>query len=69
MKAYEWPATVTREGTLKLPKETALVLPRERFVRVIVLVPESTDNPPSASEETAWSNLTAQQFLAGYSDY
>ena len=68
MKAYEWTATVTREGKLKFPQETALVLPRECPLRVIVLVPEPTDNNPLASEEMAWSTLTAEQFLAGYDE-
>ena len=68
MRAYESTAMVTREGRLELSKETARLLPRERSVRVIILVSELTDNNPSASEETAWSNLTAQQFFAGYSE-
>lgn len=68
MRAYESTATVTREGTLELPKETVQLLPRECLVRVIVLVPELTDNNSSASEDTAWSNLTAQEFFAGYSE-
>lgn len=64
MKAYEFPATVTQEGKLELPKETSLILPHGHDVRVIILVPESTPD----EEQKAWSNLTAEQFLAGYSD-
>lgn len=66
MKGYECPATVTQEGNLELPKETSLTrsVPHGHDVRVIVLVPESTAD----EAQKAWSNLTAEQFLAGYSD-
>ena len=66
MKAYEFPATVTQEGKLELPKESSLTrsVPHGHDVRVIILVSESTVD----EEQKAWSNLTAEQFLAGYSD-
>lgn len=63
MKAYEFPAHITADGKLELPDA---VLPRSlknQAVRVIVLLDE-TEN---SSEQTAWADLTASQFLAGYS--
>ncbi|RKY65337.1 MAG: hypothetical protein DRP99_00300 [Candidatus Latescibacterota bacterium] len=63
MKAYEIPVKVSAEGKLELPKSLSALLPREQVVRVIILVPEPTDE-----EESLWSRLTAEQFLAGYSE-
>ena len=63
MKAYEMPVKVSAEGKLELPKSLSALLPREQVVRVIILVPEPTDE-----EESLWSRLTAEQFLAGYSE-
>jgi hypothetical protein len=63
MKAYEFSAHITVDGKLELPDAA---LPRSlnsQAVRVIVLINETED----ASEQTAWTDLTAAQFLAGYS--
>jgi hypothetical protein len=63
MKAYEFPAHITVDGKLELPDAA---LPRSlnnQTVRVIILINE-TEN---SSEQTAWTDLTATQFLAGYS--
>ena len=64
MKAYEIPIRVTEEGKTGLLDTLLELLPRDQVVRVIILVPEPTD----AEEQTAWSRLTAEQFLAGYSE-
>ncbi|WP_017299011.1 hypothetical protein [Nodosilinea nodulosa] len=61
MKAYEFPAQVTQDGQLKLPEAALAQFAGEQAVRVIVLVQEPTD------DTQAWSNLTATQFLDGYS--
>jgi hypothetical protein len=63
MKAYEFPAQITADGKLELPNA---MLPRslnDQAVRVIILINE-TEN---SSEPIAWTDLTAAQFLAGYS--
>jgi hypothetical protein len=63
MKAYEFPARITADGKLELPDA---MLPRSlnnQAVRVIVLINE-TEN---SSEPIAWTDLTATQFLVGYS--
>jgi hypothetical protein len=39
-------------------------LPANQVVRVIVLINE----PPEVEAEANWSSLTAEQFLAGYSE-
>jgi hypothetical protein len=64
MKAYEFPVLVTTEGQLDIPPAYATVLPKGEMVRVIVLVNELSD----IQEDEDWSRLTAEQFLAGYSD-
>ena len=63
MIAYELPAKVTSEGQLDIPSAFAEMLPRGQVVRLLVLIDESADD-----EEAAWSRLTAEQFLAGYSE-
>ncbi|RLC77690.1 MAG: hypothetical protein DRI61_11070 [Chloroflexi bacterium] len=62
MKAYEIPLKVTEEGELESLELLLKVLPRGKEVRAIILIPEPTD------EDTMWYRLTAEQFLAGYSE-
>jgi hypothetical protein len=64
MKAYEIPIKITQEGEIESLDALLELLPRDQVVRVIILIPEPTD----AEEQTAWSRLTAEQFLAGYSE-
>jgi len=64
MRAYEFPVKVTPEGRIDLPATFAELLPRGQTIRVIVLVNE----PADVYEPTEWARLTADQFLAGYSD-
>ena len=64
MKAYEIPLKVTEEGKTGLLEALLELLPRDRVVRVIILVPEPTDT----EEQADWSRLTAEQFFAGYSE-
>ena len=64
MRAYEIPIKVTAEGKIELPDALLAQLPHEQMVRVIILVPESTDE----GKQAAWSRLTAEQFFAGYSE-
>ncbi len=64
MKAYELPVKVTSEGKLDIPSAFADMLPRDQFVRVIILVSEPSDT----HEQMEWTRLTAEQFLAGYSE-
>ncbi len=65
MRAYEFPAKVTQEGQLEIPDPIRERLQVEHAVRVIVLVYEPDDE---VSEQANWERLTAEQFLAGYSD-
>jgi hypothetical protein len=64
MKAYEFPVKVTPEGKLDIPPALTEVLPRGQVVRILLLISE----PADADEQTAWVCLTAEQFLAGYSE-
>ncbi len=64
MKAYEIPIKVTKEGKIESLDALLELLPRNQVVRVIILIPEPTE----AEEDAVWSRLTAEQFLAGYSE-
>ena len=64
MKAYEIPLKVNEKGTLELPEELLIRLQPDQLVRVIILISE----PADAEEQASWSRLTAEQFLAGYSE-
>ncbi len=64
MKAYEIPLKITAEGKIELPDALQVLLPRGQTVRAIILVPEPGDH----AENAAWSQLTAAQFMAGYSE-
>jgi hypothetical protein len=64
MKAYEFLAQPTPEGKLQLPDTVAQILSTNQTVRVILLI----DEPADIEENTAWLQLTAEQFFAGYSE-
>ncbi len=64
MKAYEFPARVSAEGEIRLPEHLLRLIPPESLVRLILLVSE----PADGTEASNWDRLTAEQFLAGYSD-
>jgi hypothetical protein len=64
MRAYEFPTKITSEGNLQLPDALQRQLPNDQEIRVIILVPESTDT----AEDANWERLTAEQFLAGYDE-
>ena len=64
MKAYEFPAKVASDGNLTLPDALSRLLMGNQAVRVLILVSEPTD----IDEQVAWSQLTTEQFFAGYSE-
>ncbi len=64
MKAYEYPVRVNSQGELELPDALRKVLPPNQVVRVIILMEELGN----AEEQAAWSRMSAEQFLAGYSE-
>jgi hypothetical protein len=59
MKSLEFEATLDTNSNLHVPEAVAAQIPKEEPVRVIVLLP---GNDPE------WQQLTAEQFLSGYSD-
>jgi hypothetical protein len=63
MKAYEFPAEVTVDGTVILPREILTRLPSPQKVRVIVLVDETAE----VQEQSEWARLATERFAAGYS--
>ena len=54
------PATLL-QAHVQVPADIAAALPPERPLRVIVLVPDT-------SEDQAWDRLAAEQFLRGYAE-
>jgi hypothetical protein len=61
MKALEFQAALNPDCTLTVPADIAAQVQREQSLRVILLVPDST-------EDKDWAHLTAEQFLKGYAD-
>jgi hypothetical protein len=63
MKAYEFAIKTTSEGRLELPEALLRVLPANQVIRTIILIEEKAE-----ADDLAWSRLTVEQFLAGYSE-
>jgi hypothetical protein len=61
VKALEFEARLGTDANLRVPEELAAQIPKEGAVRVIVLVPEN-------SEDLDWRRLTQEQLLVGYSE-
>ena len=61
MKALTFEAQVNPDRTLAIPASVAAEIPSGQTVRVLMLLPES-------SEDTDWQRLTSEQFLKGYAD-
>jgi hypothetical protein len=61
MKALEFEAQLGPGQTLTVPQAVADQLPTGQTVRVLLLVPDST-------EEQDWRRLTTEQFAKGYAD-
>ncbi|MEK7396615.1 MAG: hypothetical protein AAB116_06730 [Candidatus Poribacteria bacterium] len=63
MKAYEFSAEINADGKIKLPEIILKRIPNDQTIRVIIFISETTDE-----EKQMWSEMTAEQFLAGYSE-
>ncbi len=61
MKAVAFETQVHADQTLPIPSSVAAELPTGQTVRVLVLLPDSSD-------DADWERLTAEQFLKGYAD-
>ncbi|MHB1424121.1 MAG: hypothetical protein ACYC3I_13170 [Gemmataceae bacterium] len=61
MKALAFDAKVNPDNTLPIPTSVAAELPSGQVVRVLVFLPDS-------SEDADWERLTAEQFLKGYAE-
>jgi len=59
MKALEFQTKMDPEDSLRVPKELAAQIPKDRTLQVIVLFPE-------VNEEVDWQQLTQEQFFRGY---
>ena len=65
MRVYEVPIDMTPEGKLELPEALMDRMVQGQSVRLIALVDESEDDK---EYDRDWARVTAEQFLAGYSD-
>ena len=61
MKALMFEAQVNPDQTLPLPSSVAEQLPSGQAVRVLLLVPEST-------EDAEWEHMASSEFLKGYAE-
>ena len=61
MKAVEFLGQIDANNAIEVPPEIAAQIQYGEALRVIVLIPETNDDQD-------WSQLTADQFLAGYSE-
>ncbi len=61
MKVLAFQAQIPCDGILQVPPDIAAQIPDHDRVRVVLLIGEST-------EDEAWRTLTADRFLAGYSE-
>ncbi len=61
MKVLEFQTQIPCDGILKVPPDIAAQIPDDDQVRVVLVIGEST-------EDEAWRTLTADRFLAGYSE-
>jgi hypothetical protein len=59
MKALEFEAQVRPDHTLSVPSSVASLVPPGQPVRVLLLIPDSTENAD-------WESLAATEFLTGY---
>lgn len=61
MKALEFKAQVTPDCTLSVPSSVASEVPSGQTVRVLLLIPDST-------EDADWERLGVTEFLKGYAE-
>jgi hypothetical protein len=61
MKAIEFHSELNPNQTLSVPVSVAARIPPGQTVRVLILIPES-------SEDQEWEQLTATEFGQGYAD-
>ncbi|MFH0975825.1 MAG: hypothetical protein V1874_08590 [Spirochaetota bacterium] len=60
MKAYEIPVKITKDGKIEITSSFKNILPHEKTIKAIFLVPEKSD------EDTDWQELSTKQFFDGY---
>lgn len=61
MKALAFEAQVNPDNTLAIPSSVASEVPSGQMVRVLLLVPDST-------EDADWERLGVTEFLKGYAE-
>ena len=64
MRAYEFPLEVSLDGRLVIPARVMNGLPPRPVGRVLLLIVE----PEDSDEQSIWSTLTRDHFLAGYGE-
>jgi len=63
MTAVEFQASMSPDGTVKVPQDLAAQLGKVSSFRVVVFVPTDTDD-----DDEAWRRLGLTQFFQGYAD-
>ena len=63
MTAIEFQGSLTSDGTVKVPQDVVAQLSSLASFRVVVLVPEGSDE-----DDEAWRRLGLTQFFQGYAE-
>jgi hypothetical protein len=63
MKVLAFQAQLSPDHTLAVPANVAQEIQAEQSVHVVLLLPEEENGG-----DQSWASLSAEQFLAGYSD-
>ena len=64
MTALEFQASLSPDGTFKVPQDVVAQLENVSSFRVVVLVPEGNED----ADDEAWRRLGLTQFFQGYAE-
>ena len=63
MNAYEIPISINNEGLVRIPKDILKMLPKEKILKAIIMIPEN-----NKLESDEWKIMAAKEFFMGYSE-
>jgi hypothetical protein len=66
MTALEFQASLSPDGTVRVPSEVAEQLKNVAEFRVLLLLPSETET--AEEEDEAWDRLTESEFFRGYAE-
>ncbi len=63
MNAYEVPITINNDGLIQIPDDIVKILPKEKTLKAIIMIPESIEY-----EIDEWKTIAVNEFLKGYGE-